>query len=58
MHAQEGDAVTEFQPICEVQSDKASIEITSRYTGTIVKIHHHKGDIVKVGSDHHSGGDY
>lgn len=49
-HVKEGDAVEEFQPICEVQSDKASIEITSRYSGTIVRIHHSKGDMVKVGA--------
>lgn len=29
----EGDAVEEFGRICEVQSDKASVEITSPYAG-------------------------
>ncbi|KAF6256268.1 single hybrid motif-containing protein [Scenedesmus sp. NREL 46B-D3] len=46
----EGDAVDEFQPLCEVQSDKAAIEITSRYAGIIVKVHHAQGDLVKVGA--------
>ncbi|WIA09649.1 hypothetical protein OEZ85_009036 [Tetradesmus obliquus] len=46
----EGDVVDEFQPLCEVQSDKAAIEITSRYAGTIVKVHHAQGDLVKVGA--------
>jgi hypothetical protein len=40
--------VEEFQPICEVQSDKASIEITSRYAGQITKLHYTVGDLVKV----------
>jgi hypothetical protein len=31
-----------------VQSDKASIEITSKYSGTIQKLHHAAGDIVAV----------
>jgi len=46
----EGDHVREFDRLCEVQSDKATIEITSRYTGLISKLHHAKGAIVKVGA--------
>ncbi|KAF3679859.1 Lipoamide acyltransferase component [Capsicum annuum] len=45
----QGDLVEEFQPLCEVQSDKATIEITSRYKGKISQILHVPGDIVKVG---------
>ena len=45
---QEGDEVSEFQPICEVQSDKASIEITSRYSGTVSRVYNNVGDLVKV----------
>ncbi|XP_042476143.1 lipoamide acyltransferase component of branched-chain alpha-keto acid dehydrogenase complex, mitochondrial-like [Macadamia integrifolia] len=46
---QEGDHVEEFQPLCEVQSDKATIEITSRYKGKVSQILYSPGDIVKVG---------
>lgn len=46
---QEGDQVEEFQPLCEVQSDKATIEITSRYKGKVLHILHSPGNIVKVG---------
>lgn len=46
---QEGDQVEEFQPLCEVQSDKATIEITSRYKGKVSQILHVPGNIVKVG---------
>ncbi|XP_021291863.1 lipoamide acyltransferase component of branched-chain alpha-keto acid dehydrogenase complex, mitochondrial [Herrania umbratica] len=46
---QEGDEVEEFQPLCEVQSDKATIEITSRYKGRVCHILHVPGSIVKVG---------
>ncbi|XP_057489305.1 lipoamide acyltransferase component of branched-chain alpha-keto acid dehydrogenase complex, mitochondrial-like isoform X2 [Actinidia eriantha] len=48
-HVQEGDEIEEFQPLCEVQSDKATIEITSRYKGKVSQILHVSGDIVKVG---------
>ncbi|KAM3392641.1 hypothetical protein ACQJBY_013671 [Aegilops geniculata] len=45
----EGDQVDEFQQLCEVQSDKATIEITSRFKGTVHQIQFAPGDIVKVG---------
>ncbi|GAB2295223.1 Dihydrolipoamide acetyltransferase component of pyruvate dehydrogenase complex [Dionaea muscipula] len=48
-YVQEGDEVEEFQPLCEVQSDKATIEITSRYKGKVSEILHDPGHIVKVG---------
>lgn len=45
----EGDTVEQFDNICEVQSDKASVTITSRYDGKIVKIHHKVDDVALVG---------
>ncbi|KAL3700852.1 hypothetical protein R1sor_018874 [Riccia sorocarpa] len=48
-YVQEGDAVDEFQPLCEVQSDKASVEITSRYKGKVTRLLYIPGDIIKVG---------
>lgn len=41
--------VEEFDKLCEVQSDKASVEITSRFAGVIKKLHYDAGDMAKVG---------
>jgi len=46
----EGDKVEEFSKICYVQSDKAAVEISSRYEGTILALNYKVGDIAKVGS--------
>ena len=45
----EGDRVAQFDQLCEVQSDKASVTITSRYDGIIRKIHHDIDAIAQVG---------
>ncbi len=45
----EGDTVQEFDSICEVQSDKASVTITSRYPGVIKKLHYQVDDTALVG---------
>lgn len=44
-----GDVVEQFDNICEVQSDKASVTITSRYDGKIVKLFHAVDEIALVG---------
>ncbi|TLD22933.1 hypothetical protein PspLS_07545 [Pyricularia sp. CBS 133598] len=44
-----GAHVEEFSPLCEVQSDKASVEITSRFTGVVKKLYYDAGEMAKVG---------
>jgi pyruvate dehydrogenase E2 component (dihydrolipoamide acetyltransferase) len=44
-----GDEVKEGDPILEVETDKASVEIPSPYTGKVDEILVKPGDIVKVG---------
>eukprot|EP01116_Phalansterium_solitarium_P008918 TRINITY_DN2288_c0_g1_i1.p1 TRINITY_DN2288_c0_g1~~TRINITY_DN2288_c0_g1_i1.p1 ORF type:complete len:508 (-),score=64.27 TRINITY_DN2288_c0_g1_i1:276-1799(-) len=48
-HVKQGDTIKQFDLLCEVQSDKASVEITSRYDGIVARLHHNQGDMAKVG---------
>jgi len=42
--------VQAFDPLCEVQSDKASVEITSPFDGIVKELLVQEGEIAKVGS--------
>ena len=45
-----GDAVKEHQPLVEVMTDKANVEIPSPRTGTVAAILAKEGDVVPVGT--------
>src|SRR5690349_16055613 len=45
-----GDAVREDQPLVEVMTDKASVEIPSPRTGVVAALYAEEGQVVPVGS--------
>lgn len=45
-----GDAVTLNQPICQVETAKALVDIPSPFTGTVTALHAQPGDTVAVGA--------
>jgi len=45
----EGDQVHKDQPLAEVETDKAVVEMPSPYSGKVLKLNHLEGGIVKVG---------
>lgn len=48
-HIQEGEAVAEDQPVADVMTDKALVEITAMHTGKVTRHYWKKGEIAKVG---------
>ncbi|RXG71750.1 Lipoamide acyltransferase [Armadillidium vulgare] len=48
-YVKEGDKVSQFDNVCEVQSDKASVTITSRYDGIVQKLYYGVDDTAYVG---------
>ncbi len=45
-----GDVVVTNQPLCEVETAKAAVELPSPYAGTVVELLHEPGTTVDVGS--------
>src|SRR3954468_23833790 len=45
-----GDTVELNQPIVEVETAKAAVEIPAKWAGRITKIHHEAGAVVEVGA--------
>ncbi|XP_077274985.1 dihydrolipoamide branched chain transacylase E2 [Temnothorax americanus] len=45
-----GDRVNQFDKICDVESDKAAVTITSRYDGFVKTLHYKVDDVAMVGS--------
>jgi pyruvate dehydrogenase E2 component (dihydrolipoamide acetyltransferase) len=44
-----GDQIKDDQPICEIMTDKATIEIPSPFAGKVTELTAHEGQVVKVG---------
>jgi 2-oxoisovalerate dehydrogenase E2 component (dihydrolipoyl transacylase) len=44
----EGDIIEEDQPVADVMTDKALVQIPSMHNGTVTKLYYAKGDIAKV----------
>ncbi|MCG1004551.1 MULTISPECIES: dihydrolipoamide acetyltransferase family protein [Halobacterium] len=46
---EEGDTVSEDQPVAEVETDKAVVEVPAPVNGTVRRLHFEAGDVVPVG---------
>lgn len=44
----EGDTVAEGQPIVEIETDKATVEVEAPASGVLARIVHGEGDIVPI----------
>jgi len=44
----EGDHIKEDQPVCDVMTDKATVQIPAVHDGVVTKLYYAKGDIAKV----------
>ena len=44
----EGEQIVEDQPVAEVMTDKAMVQIPAMYSGTVTQLYYQKGEIAKV----------
>ena len=44
----EGDIIVEDQPVAEVMTDKATVQIPAMYSGTVRKLYYQAGEIAQV----------
>ena len=44
----EGDTIVEDQPVADVMTDKALVQIPAMHSGVVDKLYYGKGDIAKV----------
>jgi 2-oxoisovalerate dehydrogenase E2 component (dihydrolipoyl transacylase) len=50
MHVKPGDAVSEDQQIADMMTDKATVEMESPVSGTVVEVAGEAGDVIAIGS--------
>jgi 2-oxoisovalerate dehydrogenase E2 component (dihydrolipoyl transacylase) len=50
-HVAVGDVITEDQPIADVMTDKATVELPSPVGGTIARLGAEAGDVIAIGSE-------
>ena len=48
-YVKEGDTISQFDKVCEVQSDKAAVTISCRYDGIVKKLYHEVDGMARVG---------
>jgi pyruvate dehydrogenase E2 component (dihydrolipoamide acetyltransferase) len=51
IHVAKGDEITEGDVILEIETDKATVEIPSPFTGKVIKVLVKNGDIIPVGEE-------
>jgi len=47
-YVKEGDEISMFDKVCEVQSDKATVDISSKFDGVVSTLHYEVGDMAQV----------